>query len=63
LFEPITSTTSCKQYMLQKVIIILLSAEIIYRIPSELIKDIFLKLQKNNIFIINKKYKFIPREY
>jgi hypothetical protein len=49
--------------MPQKVVIVLLLAEIIHRAPSESMKNIFLKLQNNNIFVINKKYKFILRKY
>jgi hypothetical protein len=49
--------------MLQKVVIILLSAETIYKAPSELIKNILLKLQKNNTFVTNRKYESILRKY
>jgi hypothetical protein len=48
--------------MLQKVAIILLSAEIIYKTFLELIKNILLKLQKNNTFVINKEYESIPKK-
>jgi hypothetical protein len=49
--------------MLQKVVIVLLLAETVYKAFLESIKDILLKLQKNNIFVINKKYEFIPRRH
>jgi hypothetical protein len=41
----------------------LLSAEMVHGAPLESMKDILLKLQKNNIFVIDKEYEFIPRKH
>jgi hypothetical protein len=49
--------------MLRKIVIILLLAETIHKAPSELIKDILLKLQENNIFITDKEYESIFKKH